>query len=114
MSNHSIVKRFDDAIEGDFHLELSGKALHNVLTEKYAIITDQSFAEYLVGDDCRYAILPDHLGLLSSNIVIYLQKHSPYLGIFNEAIRKLTDDGTIDRLRDKYWLLKCQNYDNCF
>lgn len=76
---------------------------------RYAFIVESTFAEYLTGLYCNLTILYDTRQLYPRQFAIALPKGSPYLKLFNEAIRELKANGVIDRLKAKYWTNRCFN-----
>lgn len=71
----------------------------------FAMIVESTTADYLTGNGrhCNLTSLPDRRGLFPRQHAIVLAKGSPLLEQFNKAIRQLKADGTMDRLKEKYW-----------
>ena len=74
---------------------------------RFALLVHYNMAVHIAGKHCHLAVLPDAHSLLPRKLVIALNKGSVYLDRFNGAIRDLKADGTIEKLRTKYWRTNC-------
>ena len=101
-SNHasSLLKTYSDGI----------KRVKN--NGGLAVIGEHYFLSYIadnhnqIQDNCnnQLIVLPDSTKCLyKREYGIALPKGSPYMQLFNEAIRQFKNDGTIDRLQQIYW-----------
>ncbi|KAJ6223561.1 hypothetical protein RDWZM_002106 [Blomia tropicalis] len=84
------------------------KGLDRVRQGKYAMIVESSAAEFITASDCDLKTLHDNHGIYDREYAIAVQKGSPYLAKFNNAIRNLKQDGTIKELQKTYWNSKCE------
>ena len=73
-----------------------------------ALLAESYVSEYIVGRECNLTMLPDIRGIYPRDYAIVLPKDSIYLDKFNKAIDELKTDGTIDLLKKKYWINRCQ------
>lgn len=73
----------------------------------FAMIIESTMADFIVGQNCNLTALPDIRNIHPRLHAIALAKGSPYLASFNQAIRELKADGTVDKLKAKYWKKTC-------
>ena len=74
-----------------------------VKTSKYAFITEQPCAEYVVNRDCDLTLIEDKDGLFDFGYAIAVRKGLAFKNVISEAIRHLENNGRIRNLKDKYW-----------
>ena len=84
------------------------QALDKVAAGGFALLTESTISEWAVGQDCRnFTVLLDVESLMEKQFANALPKGSQYLAPFNQATRELIEDGTIERLRKRYWKNNC-------
>ena len=76
--------------------------------KRYALLTYSTNAEYLAAQNCDFSVLRDEDSVIQRSVAIALQKGSPYLDRFNEAVREMHADATVERLKNKYWGSVCE------
>ena len=81
------------------------EGISKVKNAKYAFIGESPTLEFIADNDCELEFISaDHF---PTSYAIALTKGSKYLHDFNEAIKQLIEEGTIDDLKDKYWGKHC-------
>ena len=81
------------------------EGISKVKNTKYAFISESPILEFIADNDCELEFISaDHF---PTSYAIALTKGSKYLHDFNEAIKQLIEEGTIDDLKDKYWRKNC-------
>ena len=91
-----------------------GEGISKVKSTKYAFIGESQTLEFIADNDCDLEFISaDHF---PRSYAIALIKGSKYLNDFNEAIKQLIEEGTIDELKGKYWGKHClaENEPNSF
>ena len=84
------------------------QGLEKVSLGHYALLVDLPYAEYIAGGHCNLTILYDpSRSLRSQQYAIGIAKGSPYRKIFNQALKHLKSNGSIEKLRRRYWTNKC-------
>ncbi len=78
-----------------------------VNNSRYAFIIESTFAEFLSGMYCNLTYIEDKLNHFPRQYAIALPKDSSLKQSFNNAIKKLKANGTLNRLKAKYWSNKC-------
>ena len=74
---------------------------------RYAFFVESVFAEYIsIQRPCDLRILGEYLN--TSYYAFAVKKRSPLLDKLNDAITTLIQNGSIERLRDKWWKGKCR------
>lgn len=66
-------------------------------------ISQYSILEYVAGKDCELAAILDDSNIDNVQYGIAMQKGSPFLGPFNEAIKELKANEKLVELKKKYW-----------
>lgn len=79
------------------------EGLLKVKREKYAFITESTFAEYVVQRDCDLLAIDDRRKHFQFEYAIAVAKNSPLKDRFSKAIRQLRQSGRIKELKQKYW-----------
>ena len=123
-STHNFFKRSaDPKIHEMFVQTLQNPSVYTQSTEegiskvknaKYVFIGESPALEFIADNDCDLEFISaDHF---PKSYAIALTKGSKYLNDFNEAIKQLIEEGTIDELKDKYWGKHClaENEPNSF
>lgn len=100
----SLWKRISDA---GALVSSNNEGIERVKATPTVLVTEHSYMEYLAGFDCQLAVLPDTSGLSNIQYGIAVQKSSPWLAPFNEAIKQLKAEGKLTELRKKYWKNQC-------
>lgn len=86
-----------------------GKKASNPAT-RLAYITTTLTAESLINSyshNCNLTMLADNRNLVRYEYAIALQKDSPWKEPIDRAITELKQDGTLQKLKDKYWVKRC-------
>jgi ionotropic glutamate receptor len=91
----------------DFLIDNVEEGVDKVNNSRYAFIIETSFAQFLSGKYCYLTYIEDKLNPFPRQYAIALPKDSPHKQSFNNAIKKLKANGTLNRLKAKYWSNKC-------
>ena len=104
-SNHSTISQiFTTMMENpEVFVESLKEGMDRVNSTRFALIVEQSIAEYIAGKNCQLTYVVDPDIRLPRQYAIALPRDSPYKEAFNSAISQLKSNRVIDRLRTKYW-----------
>ncbi|CAG2170550.1 unnamed protein product, partial [Oppiella nova] len=83
------------------------EGVDRALSSSYAFIQASAANEYQMGSNCHLTVIHHKQEYYPIEYAIGLQKGSPYKMDIDRAIRQLRNDGTVDRLKRKYWRTKC-------
>ncbi|CAG2166951.1 unnamed protein product [Oppiella nova] len=83
------------------------EGVDRALSSNYAFIQAEAANEYQMGSNCDLTVIHHKQEYYPIEYAIGLQKGSPYKMDIDRAIRQLKNDGTVDRLKRKYWRTKC-------
>lgn len=92
---------------GDLLMSSNAEGVERVLRGNYAFFMESSTIEYLVDRDCRLAQIGATLD--SKSYGFALPRGSPYTSHLSSAILQLQDNGTIQRLKKRWWTGHCSD-----
>ncbi|XP_054160574.1 glutamate receptor ionotropic, kainate 4-like [Oppia nitens] len=109
MSSDPTIIRINNYIYSNaFNLVNSREeGVQNTLNTEYAFIQESVANEYAADQNCELTIIHDKKNYYSRQYAIGLQKGSPFKPEFDRAIKQLKSDGTVDKLKRRYWKTKC-------
>ncbi len=97
-------KRISDA---NGFVKSTKEGIKRVKTSPTMYISQYSILEYVAGKDCELAAILDDSNIDNVQYGIAMQKGSPFLGPFNEAIKELKANEKLVELKKKYWNNLC-------
>ncbi|CAG2170473.1 unnamed protein product, partial [Oppiella nova] len=83
------------------------EGVERALNTNYAFIQESVANEYAMDQNCELTAIEDKQEINRREYAIGLQKGSPYKSDIDRAIQQLRNDGTLNRLKRKYWRTKC-------
>lgn len=81
--------------------------LQKVLNESYAFIQEEPSNSYYAINNCQLKVLTDQNFYVEGEYAIAFRSDSPYIGIFNQTLRKMKQDGVLERIKRRHFYNKC-------
>jgi len=108
---HPSASTLYEAIFTPFNIELNySLALEQIRDTNSIFLLPENQAKFLASQECPpgvLQVLSDKEKLMPREVSIPLQPGSKYREEFSRAIEELKLDGTVERLRRKYWAGNC-------
>lgn len=83
------------------------EALAKVRTQPFVFIREEPKNTFTATTDCSLKVLTDPNYYITSHYAIAFRKESPYLKIFNKAIKELKSKGILEKLKKKHFAVGC-------
>lgn len=96
------MKPEEENLVGSLH-----EAMRNVHSSSYAFMQEEPKNQFLANQNCSLKVLTDPNSYVEGVYAIAFAKDSPYLEVFNQALRDMRKKGVLRRLRDLYFKDKC-------
>jgi len=112
MSPDPIINRVNHYIYSNaFNLvDNRREGVERALNSEYAFIAESTFNEYTADQNCELTVIRSNpANKYLREYGVGLQKQSLWKHDIDRAINQLTNDGTLKKLKSKYWKTKCMS-----
>lgn len=87
------------------------EGVDRVNTTRYAFLVESTLAEFLSKIYCDLQYIEDQVNYFPRQYAIAMPKDSIYTQKFNSALKKLKQNGQLDKIKARYWRDRCSEND---